>query len=294
MRAAIRIGPAGWAYEDWRGIVYEPKSLSRIDPLPFLAEYFDTIEINSTFYRPISPQTAKKWCRKVSNNSNFKFTAKLWRIFTHADIVAPDAPDPMLPGDADTQNFKDCLAAIYDEGRLGCVVAQFPWSFKNTAENRAKLEKIINAFGEFPLAIEVRHSSWDTPRLYNFLSDRGVNFVNIDQPATSRSIRPTSILTSNLGYVRLHGRRYDKWFDREAGRNERYDYLYTMEELKEWAVRIQDMAGKAKEVYVIANNHFKGQAVCNAHQLQFLLSGEKINVPERLKRTYPQLEEISR
>jgi len=145
----IRVGPAGWSYKDWEGIVY-PKHGSKFDQLAYLASFFDTIEINSPFYRIPPPTHPKSWIRRVENNPDFKFTTKIYRGFTHES--AKSAPD-------DVKNFRKYLDPLMEAKRLGAVLLQYPWSFKNTAESVEKLEKVFADFHGYPLALEVRHAS---------------------------------------------------------------------------------------------------------------------------------------
>jgi uncharacterized protein YecE (DUF72 family) len=175
------------------------------------------------------------------------------------------------------------------------LLAQFPWSFKNTAESRDYLEKLAGRFKDFPLVIEVRHASWNEPAFYEWLAERGIGFCNIDQPLIGRSLRPSDRTTAPVGYVRLHGRNYKEWFaEREDDSGaERYNYLYSVGELHPWAGRIKKVADHSNLTFVITNNHYAGKAVVNALQLKSLLGGKAVNVPAPLLRHYPELEAIA-
>lgn len=269
----IRYGVAGWSYDDWWGPVYPAPRSRTFDPLAYLAGYFDTIEINSTFYRPPSPKSAAAWARRVAPNPRFKFTAKLWQRFTHQRDTAwtPDDVDRVRAG----------LAPLAEADRLGCVLVQFPWSFKRAPASREWLEDVVGAFAEFPLAVEVRHSSWNVPEFYAALRERGLGAVNIDQPVFRHSIKPGAEVTGLLGYVRLHGRNYENWFRDNAESHERYDYLYSKTELDAWLQRIHEVAERARDTYVITNNHYRGQAPTNALMLR-RMDGADIDVPPAL------------
>ena len=275
----IRFGVAGWDYDDWWGPVYpaDRKGKRSFDPLVYLARYFDTIEINSTFYRPPSERSAASWARRVAGNPGFRFTAKLYQRFTHQR----DEAWTMGQVDEVRRGFQPLMEA----GRLGCVLVQFPWSFKRDPASREWLGDLVGAFREFPLAVEVRHSSWNVPDFYAGLQDRGVAAVNIDQPVFGHSIKPGAEVTAALGYVRLHGRNYENWFRDSAESHERYDYLYTKDELDGWLDRIHAVARQAQETYVIANNHFRGQAPTNALMLR-AMTGEKVEVPAELRAAF--------
>jgi uncharacterized protein YecE (DUF72 family) len=161
------------------------------------------------------------------------------------------------------------------------VLLQFPWSFRNEDPNREWLRDVANAFRSYPLVVEVRHISWNEPGFYAELAERGMGFVNVDQPLFRNSIKPSARATSAVGYVRVHGRNYRDWFRKTAGRDERYDYLYSAKELEPWAERTRELANEpgVTDVYVVNNNHFRGQAVANAAMLQAQVTGEKAKVP---------------
>ena len=269
----IRVGVAGWSYTDWEGVVYPPHG-SKFDELAYLTSFFDTIEINSPFYRIPPPSHAKSWVRRVASNGDFKFTTKVFRGFTHEQ--APLA-------EADVKAFRNYLDPLAQAGRLGALLLQFPWSFKNTPEARQKLEALFRAFADYPKALEVRHASFQNDEFFRFLDEHGVGFVNVDQPLFHDSVKPADVTTGPLGYVRFHGRNYEKWFAHEESW-ERYNYLYSKDELAPWVERIERMA-KDKETYVITNNHFRGQAVVNAADLKEAL-GQPHKLPPQLKAVY--------
>jgi uncharacterized protein YecE (DUF72 family) len=275
----IRFGVAGWDYDDWWGPVYpaDRKGKRSFDPLAYLARYFDTIEINSTFYRPPSERSAATWARRVAQNPRFRFTAKLYQRFTHQRDTAwtTDEVDEVRRG----------FVPLLEAGRLGCLLVQFPWSFKRDDASREWLGDLVGAFREFPLAVEVRHSSWNVPEFYASLRERAIGAVNIDQPVFGHSIGPGAEVTASVGYVRLHGRNYENWFRDAAESHERYDYLYAKDELDGWLDRIHEVARQAQETYVIANNHYRGQAPTNALMLR-AMAGEKPAVPAELRAAF--------
>jgi uncharacterized protein YecE (DUF72 family) len=279
-----RVGPAGWSYEDWKGIVYPPHMPKSLHPLAFLSELFDTIEVNSTFYRPPDARYCASWVQKVSANPRFKFTAKLWERFTHHR----EAP----PTDNEARLFREGIDPLARAGKLGAVLVQFPWSFKRTAENRAWLAHVIETFSMYPLAVEIRHASWDRAEVYDELARRGLAFCNIDQPVFSGSLKPTDKVTARVGYVRLHGRNYNDWFREDADQNDRYNYLYSEEELKPWIAKIENIRRQADEVYVITNNHYRGQAVVNALEIQAALGRTDFVLPQHLVDEYPRLKPL--
>src|ERR1700678_3784794 len=198
----ILVGPAGWSYADWAGIVYPSKRPRGFHEATYLAEFFDTIEINTSFYQPMRPNLAEQWLERVSANPGFIFTAKLWQKFTHEIGATP----------ADELAVRAGFDPLARAGKLGAVLMQFPFSFHNTPENLAHLKNLFDRFGDYPLVIEVRHSTWNDKEFFATLHARGIGFCNIDQPVIGRSMKPTERATSRIGYIRLPGRRYDTWF----------------------------------------------------------------------------------
>jgi uncharacterized protein YecE (DUF72 family) len=276
------IGPAGWAYKDWEGVVYPRKPGPKFDPLEYLARFFNTIEINSSFYRPFTESTAKSWVGRVTAARDFMFTAKLHRVFTH-ERGKSTAEDEKL--------VREGMDELRGADKLGALLLQFPWSFKNTDDDRLYLAKLLERFRDYPLVLEIRHSSWNNPQIYEWLEEMSVGICNVDQPLFAKSIKPADLTTSQIGYVRLHGRNYQDWFREKAPRDDRYNYLYSVDELEPWITRIKEIAAKTKEAYVITNNHFRGQAVVNALEIKATLAEERVAAPAPLFQKYPELNE---
>lgn len=293
--ANVRIGVAGWSYKDWEGKVYPPGLKRKMHPAEYLAQYLDVIEINTSFYGHIKPEWARKWCRLCAGvNPEFRFSAKLHRSLTHSPnaVVEPTSAETIRPDAEEERLAREGLDAVAEQGMLAALLIQFPISFKNTAENREYLHKLLERFRQYPDVVEVRHASWNNMETLGEFAARGVAFCNIDQPYLGRALRRTDYATSDLGYVRLHGRNYQQWFEHEKP-HDRYNYLYKKEELEGWKSKIQRVAEKTKTTYVVANNHFQGKAVVNALQLQHLLSDKRVRAPEVLVESYPELEPIA-
>jgi uncharacterized protein YecE (DUF72 family) len=302
----IRIGTAGWSYKDWEGIFY-PSGLEhrKQHKLQYLARFFDTTEINTSFYGPLKPELAKLWCRKVAAvNPRFLFTAKLYRAFTHSPIAVmePTSAATIRPTDQDEDRTREGLDAIANEGLLGALLIQFPVSFKNTSPNREYLDRLLRQFIEYSCVVEVRHASWNDAETLASFAQKSVGFCNIDQPVLGRSLAPTEHVTAPIAYVRLHGRNYEHWFvdqgsvEQKSGsdnRNDRYNYLYSASELAGWKERIANLAEKAQTTHVITNNHFESKAGVNALELKALLTGKRVLAPRTLIEKYPEMRNIA-
>jgi uncharacterized protein YecE (DUF72 family) len=286
----IRIGVAGWDYPDWNRLVYPSPLPRRFDRLSFLAGFLAAIEINVTFYRPIDPRTSHTWVTRVSSIGSFMFTAKLHQGFTHT---------PSIDLDAGARAYLAGVDPLLQSGRLGAILMQFPHSFHDRPDSRERLSRVVAHLPGLPLVAEFRHRSWDNEGALALLRDLGVGFCNIDQPALGSTLPPTGHVTSRIAYVRLHGRNARNWFAGEGARPEpqssrdsgsaRYDYLYSMQELRPWEERVRRLAGSAEEVFVIANNHYRGKAVANALMLKKALSGRRVEAPAGLIAAYPEL-----
>lgn len=272
----------------------------KVHPLEYLARFFDTAEINTSFYGPLKPELGKLWSKKVAAiNPHFLFTAKLYRAFTHSPmaVMEPTSAATIRPTDEDEIKTREGLDSVANAGMLGALLIQFPVSFKNTSLNREYLERLLRQFIEYPRVVEVRDSSWNNAETLAFFAQKNVAFCNIDQPVLGKSLAPTDYVTAPVGYVRLHGRNYEHWFlDRgfdSDNRNERYDYLYKERELEDWKERIENVAHKAETTYVITNNHFESKAGVNAIELKAMISGKRVPAPPTLIQKYPELRKFA-
>ena len=276
--AELYIGPAGWSYEDWKGIVYPKDQPRGFRGLEFLARYFNTVEINTSFYRPPRSGYCERWLEDVAGRPDFRFTAKLWRRFTHEREEWWSADDVGL--------FRESLSPITDAGMLGAVVVQFPWSYRYGETGREWLGELVGEFRDWPLVVEVRSTGWLEDAALRFIEGLGVGFCNIDQPALRGNIPLTSHTFGPVGYLRMHGRNAENWFAEGAGRDKRYDYLYSPSELDEIQSAVEKIAERVERMYVIANNHYRGQGPANALQLMGRLTGEWPPTPDLLAQHY--------
>ncbi|MGC8874127.1 MAG: DUF72 domain-containing protein [Chloroflexia bacterium] len=256
----IRIGTSGYSYADWVGRFY-PEGIPERDMLSYYAREFDTTEINFTYYRLPDPYTMGAIARKVPEG--FLFTVKASQVLTHAREDNREA----------FRQFAQALKPLQEAGKFGCVLAQFPWSFRPSPENHAYLEYLRERFGDLPVVVEFRNAAWMRAETFSLLRRLDLGFCCVDEPRLKGLLPPVAEATASVAYVRFHGRNAAKWWQHEHAW-ERYDYSYTEEELREWVPKIRKLAQSAETVFVFANNHWQGQAVTTARQLRMLLADE--------------------
>jgi uncharacterized protein YecE (DUF72 family) len=277
----ILIGVAGWDYPDWNGIVYV--SGETRDKLASITRFVDVVEINATFYRPNTPSVAESWVQRTCFKERFSFTAKSHRSWTHGD----EEPwiEPCLEG----------LRPIRAANRLAAVLVQFPQSFRPTDKAWRRLDRLAAKAHGWPLVVEVRHRSWQDEKIRDRFKNLGLGWCVVDQPlAGGSTLPPTPVVTGPIAYLRMHGRNEADWFRQGAGRDNRYNYLYSESEVAELAVGARVLAETAEQVIVIQNNHYKGKALANALQMKHALTGEKPEAPAGLVEAYPGLETLCR
>jgi uncharacterized protein YecE (DUF72 family) len=282
-RAKLWIGPSGWSYEDWYGIVYPLDRPRGFKPLKYLARYFNATEVNSSFYRIPTAHMTAAWPKLVPHD--FRFAFKLTQIFTHERSE--------FPAPAEVRAFVDGVEPIRAAGLLGPLLIQFPWSFRYTPDAVDWLRCLAEVFPSFDRFIEVRHASWAQPDALDDLRQVG-GYCNIDQPRLRDCLGPTQHVFGSSAYVRLHGRNVKSWFAEGQPAYERYNYLYNEDELREWVTRLNAIREQAENVYVFANNHYRGQGAVNALELRAMLEGEPVEAPAELAVAYPRLRGATR
>ncbi|MBN2395157.1 MAG: DUF72 domain-containing protein [Candidatus Atribacteria bacterium] len=256
----LYIGTSGFSYQDWVGPFY-PKNTQKGEMLPLYARQFNAVEINSSYYRIPPASVFYHLQRKVPDS--FKFSIKANQEITHVRGINPSI----------LQEFKMSLEPLLNSGKLGCILAQFPYSFHYSKANQDYLRYLKENIGDIPLIVEFRNAYWAKEEVFNFLRKNEIGFCTVDQPSLVGLLPPLAEATSRLGYIRFHGRNKEKWWQHEYA-YQRYDYLYNEQELKEWVPKIKQVTDKTTDQYIFMNNHYKGKAVKNALMLMDLLRQE--------------------
>ena len=297
---SIRVGTSGWNYPQgrgtWNGIFYPARRPRGFDELRYYAEHFNTVEVNSTFYRMPSPGVSESWLERTP--PSFEFAVKLYQKFTHPDLyLARGGVKDWTVTAGDLDEFRAGVDPLARAGRLAAILIQFPSSFHASPDTMAYVEWLADALVDHPLAVELRHRSWsdqagDTRAL---LSARRAAWVRIDEPKFEGSIAQDLTVAPDeapLVYFRLHGRNAAEWW-RHDDRDDRYDYLYSPDELRPFAQAARDASSSGRRVVMYLNNHFSAKAVANAavlrHQLGDLVAGA---YPREMIARYPALEGI--
>ena len=250
----IKVGTSGYSFEDWRGTFYPP-DIPKGEMLGFYAQHFDVVEVNATYYRVLPPIVFERMAEKTPDD--FEFIVKVNKATTHEgkdeEVVGP---------------FRESIVPLEEAGKLYGVLAQFPWSFRNTSEHREYLKRCRERMPDVPYFVEFRHKSWLTKEVGDLLKAHQLSFVSVDEPQLQGMLPPKATATTDLGYVRLHGRNAEKWW---KGGSERYDYAYSKEELEQWVEKIKKLIEKAEKIYVFFNNCHNGQAAQNARTMKQML-----------------------
>lgn len=299
------VGTSGWSYDDWVGPFYPERPGRGFSRLGFYADFFDCVEVNSTFYRHFPPEVGEKWLGEVEDNPNFVFIIKLFKEFTHGK-----------KGEDADFNFNrktvlSFLTPFTERRKLGGVLVQFSEFFRDNPASRDRVSLLLDNFLGFQLFFEMRHESWYKPGGKEFLNRKDVSLVAVDQPGLSGMAEFDASIVGSTAYIRLHGRNVDKWGasrkdlarklkNQDTGRggsgdrNARYDYLYRSGELDEIEKQVSKVQERCNRVYVVANNHPMGKAVANALDLiKRLRRQENVRVPDTVIKYFPELGKIA-
>lgn len=295
------VGTAGWSYKDWVGPFYSQQQSKDYDWLEFYSQYFNCVEVNSTYYTYVSPLTVRGWVNKVSDRDEFVFSVKMHQDFTHKRKFT----------DENIKAFTKNLEILAKANRLAGILIQFPYSFAFNSAAAEYVQKLSEIFQEYNKFVEVRHKSWNNSEVYKFFNELDLTFCTIDQPQIGEAIAFEPVVTNDKAYLRFHGRNKEAWlssiksFGKEQvpenpdeeykQRSLRYDYLYSPGELVEISQKVKEIYDKVKEVFIIMNNHPQGKGVANAFELIHLLKEQmKVKIPTTILKTYPRLERIAK
>jgi uncharacterized protein YecE (DUF72 family) len=298
----IYIGTAGWSYQDWIGSFYPKKNSANFDWLEFYSHYFNCVEVNTTYYAYTSDKVVNAWIRKTADVEDFTFTIKLHQDFTHAKNYDQQKINAV----------RYILDMLRKAERLGGLLIQFPYSFSFNDSNINYVKELREIFQNYDCFIEVRHKSWNNKNSFELFEQLDMVYATIDQPQIGEAIPFNPAVTKNKAYVRLHGRNAEAWkqsvnnFQSRQGRaltdgkkqtyeeqSERYNYLYSHSELIEIEQLIEPLLKSMKKIFIIFNNHPRGNAVANAFQLINLLEKRRVEIPRTTLAFYPQLSEIN-
>lgn len=268
----IYIGTSGFSYEDWIGYFY-PEGVSRRDMLPYYAARFNAVEINSSYYA--IPGASSFAAMAAKTPDSFRFAVKAHRDMTHEADGDPEV----------FTRFVNSIRPLEESGKLGCVLAQFPWGFKPCEESIRRLKDFRERVGDLPTVVEFRNAEWVSEDTFGLLRELDFGFCAVDEPRLKGLMPPVAVRTSSIAYVRFHGRNAARWWKHDAP-HERYDYLYSEEELAEWVPKVRQLAGEAEDTYVFFNNHFRGKSAQNARTFSAMLG-----LPLRIQEQDPVLQQ---
>jgi uncharacterized protein YecE (DUF72 family) len=288
LEANIYIGTSGWSYPKgegtWRGYFYPA---GKINELEYYSQFFNTVEINSSFYRPPNPGFVYNWARRVPEG--FLFAVKLWQKFTHPKMYQEATGEEAVISQSDVDQFNGSLEPLVKYGKLGVLLAQFPPSFKNNGYGQQILMAVIKTFGQYPLAVELRHRSWsDDGNTTRLLKENNVAWVQIDEPKFSTSVAQEVPVTADMAYFRFHGRNAKDWWTGDS--ETRYKYLYSPGEIAELTDRVRVIGEKARILFAFFNNHWQGYAPRNAVDLKKSLQLPFQEIPVHLENSEDESE----
>jgi len=253
----IYVGTAGYSYDDWKGVFY-PEKVDKKEMLSLYAEEFSFTEVNSTYYS--LPNRYMMYNMQAKTPPQFLFVVKAHRTMTHERENSLQ----------DTAAFVAAMRPLVEAGKFGCVLAQFPFSFRLNAANVVYLKEMAQRMEGLETVVEFRHREWIREDIFRFLSEQGLGYVCVDEPRLKNLAPPSARSTGPTGYIRFHGRNSEKWW-RHKESYERYDYLYSQEELAGWVPGIASVSKQSPRVFVSMNNHYRGQSVVNARMIREML-----------------------
>ena len=259
MSNIIKLGTSGYSFQDWKGNFY-PEKIEKGKMLDYYAQHFDTVEINSTYYT--IPHSKVFYYLSQKTGDDFEFIVKVHKQVTHEYDESFGS----------MEKLKEAIKPIIESGKFKGFLAQFPWSFKLSKDNVEYLKRLKESSGDYTICVEFRNINWNREGTYDFLREQSIGYCCVDEPQLRGLLPPQAITTSDISYVRFHGRNTTTWWDTSKG--DRYDYLYTKEELSDWLERIREMRKNTSKTYLFFNNCHAGHAVKNAKMMAELLKNQ--------------------
>jgi uncharacterized protein YecE (DUF72 family) len=271
----IKIGTSGFSFPDWKGTVY-PIGIRERDMLSFYERElrFNALEVNFTYYTLPSQKSFAAMSQKTSKD--FEFVVKSFKGMTHE--IRDQETGAMVNNQEIFKKFKYSLLPLLEEGKLSCVLAQFPYGFFPNRENLNYLERFKDEMTDIPLVFEFRNQIWLKEQTFQFLEKNRIGFCIVDEPKLSKLMPYLPRTTSEIGYFRFHGRN-PNWFNVPI--KVRYDYLYSEGELKEFVPDIRGVSQKTAKTLIFFNNCYSGSAAKNAAQMAKLLLNEQDSRSQR-------------
>ncbi len=261
----LYLGTGGYANDDWIGLLYPPGT----KPATYLevyAQHFNAVELNASFYAIPGVKAFEGMLRR--SDGRVRFAVKLHRSMTHERTAT----------DETYRRLFESVRPLAEAGVLGPFLAQFPYAFHRTPENRRYLLDLVTRFEGYRLAVEFRHASWDQEAVRAAFRERGLVWVANDYPPLRGLPKPVLYVTAEVAYLRFHGRNTRTWWEGRT-QAERHDYLYTPDELAPWARALAAQQEAVREAWLIFNNTTKGHALRNLAMMKELLEAAGLEVP---------------
>lgn len=226
--------------------------------MSYYAQEFNALELNSTYYA--LPRKNVMQSLAVKTGEGFLFSVKANQDMTHNRQHNIEV----------FKTFLEVLKPLTEVGKMGCVLAQFPYSFHWNKSNSDYLARFRDYLPGVPLVCEFRNSGWLNDDNLNWMKLNNIGYCCVDEPQLPELLPPVAEVTSEIGYIRFHGRNAEKWWRHEQAW-QRYDYSYSREELQEWLPSIDKINKTARNTFIFANNHWRGQAVDTIRQVRSML-----------------------
>lgn len=253
----ILVGTSGYFYSDWVGHFY-PEHLKKEEFLGYYANHFNAVEINYTYYKMPTAKSLEKMAKRVAGK--VEFVLKLHSDMTHSRTADSGS----------FRDFTDACKPLEERGVMGALLAQFPYSFHKTAVNEDYLHRLKEMLPNKDIVVELRNVQWIKQDTFSLLKEMDFGYCCVDEPNIKGLMPNLAVATSQMGYVRFHGRNHEKWYNNDRP-EERYDYRYSKEELESWVPKIIRLADMTRKVYCFANNHYQSKSVDSAQLLIDLL-----------------------